>query len=61
MTPHRIDLCRMVDLMRAATCGREPNWRTMMTDEGAMVQDVFRALWERMRELVEENERLREK
>jgi hypothetical protein len=41
-------MMRLRELMTVGATGREPNWRSMMTDEGNATQDALRALWARM-------------
>ena len=43
-----IDMMRLRELMTVGATGCEPNWRSMMTDEGNAAQDALRAMWARM-------------
>lgn len=43
-----IDMMRLRELMTVGATGREPNWRSMMTNEGNAAQDALRAMWARM-------------
>ncbi len=41
-------MMRLRELMTVGATGREPNWRSMMTNEGNAAQDALRAMWARM-------------
>jgi hypothetical protein len=43
-----IDILRLRELITVGATGREPNWRSMMTEEGNVAQDALRAMWARM-------------
>ena len=43
-----LDMARVRELMERAAVGCEPNWRSMMTEQGAAVQDSLRRVWWRM-------------
>jgi hypothetical protein len=58
-TPHQIDMFRCRELIAHVANGREPNWRTMGTKEGAMLQDYIRTMWERHRMLLGDFEVMR--
>ncbi len=58
-TPHQIDMFRCRELVAHVAHGREPNWRTMSSKEGAMLQNYIRTMWERHRTLLGDYEVMR--